>query len=212
MAIPTQDTRSALLDAALRCFAEQSYDGTSIRMIASRAGRPLSLIAHHFGSKEGLYIEVFRFLTAHAFTGLREGGRGPGTREEAIRAFREQVQSMLAETHSDDPARSELQQLGRRLFLSEMRDPRPEILELLRHQFQPWVDCLKACLHILRPDLGEAEIVLVGTAIMTLLAGQGLLEGISTAIWGSHGLGSAESARLLADFTLRGLGVDPERG
>ena len=67
------NTRTDLIEVALECFAEHGYDGTSIRMIAQRAGRPLSLIGHHFGSKEGLYLEVFRFLTATSFVTLAEG-------------------------------------------------------------------------------------------------------------------------------------------
>jgi len=54
MECPPNDTRTALLHAALASFAESGFDGTSIRMIAERAQRPLSLLAHHFGNKEGL--------------------------------------------------------------------------------------------------------------------------------------------------------------
>ena len=52
-------TREALLEAGLFCFSEQGFEGTSLRMVARRAGRHTSLIAHHFGNKEGLAAEVY---------------------------------------------------------------------------------------------------------------------------------------------------------
>ena len=53
-------TREALLEAGLFCFSERGFEGTSLRMVAERAGKHMSLIAHHFGNKEGLYLEVFK--------------------------------------------------------------------------------------------------------------------------------------------------------
>ncbi len=47
------DSRTALLEAALHCFAQRGFDGTSIRDIAAAAGRNSSLISYHFSSKEG---------------------------------------------------------------------------------------------------------------------------------------------------------------
>lgn len=52
-------TRAALLDAALLCFAERGYEGTSIRDIATRAGLSLGLLYHYFPSKEALLGELF---------------------------------------------------------------------------------------------------------------------------------------------------------
>ena len=52
------DTRGKLLDAAERVFAEQGYDGTSLRDIATRAKLHLALSTYHFGTKEKLFEEV----------------------------------------------------------------------------------------------------------------------------------------------------------
>ncbi len=46
--------RERILDAAIRRFADQGVDGTSLRTIAADAGVSQALIVHHFGSKEGL--------------------------------------------------------------------------------------------------------------------------------------------------------------
>jgi hypothetical protein len=70
---------------------------------------------------------------------------------------------------------------------------------------------VKGCIKVLRPDLTEAEIILLGTSIMGQIAGQTLLEGVSRAIWGRHDLDIDRSAELLAEFSLQGLGVASRR-
>lgn len=50
------DGRTALVEAARRLFAERGFDATSGRAIARAAGVDPSLIAHHFGDKEGLLV------------------------------------------------------------------------------------------------------------------------------------------------------------
>lgn len=211
MATHPSETRNDLIRAALHCFAEHGYDGTSIRMIAQRAGRPVSLISHHFGGKEGLYLEVFRFLTTTMTPRAGEDVDLPRDREEAIRLFREQIHVMYADACPEDPAMGDQKKLGGRLLLSEMRNPNPKILDLLQKQLQPWVDRVKGCIKVLRPDLTEAEIILLGTSIMGQIAGQTLLEGVSRAIWGRHDLDIDRSAELLAEFSLQGLGVASRR-
>jgi AcrR family transcriptional regulator len=49
---PRQDE---ILRAALRAFAQGGYEGTNLRRIAADAGVDPALIAHHFGSKLGLW-------------------------------------------------------------------------------------------------------------------------------------------------------------
>ncbi|HGO6126572.1 TPA: TetR/AcrR family transcriptional regulator [Burkholderia cepacia] len=55
-------------DALLRCarqrFAKQGYEATSVREIAGLAGVDPALMAHHFGSKEGLWTAVVDQLAA----------------------------------------------------------------------------------------------------------------------------------------------------
>lgn len=62
------DRRQVILDAAAALFAEQGYDSTSIRDIASRVGLLPGSIYHYFASKDELYLAVhgegFRRLMA----------------------------------------------------------------------------------------------------------------------------------------------------
>ncbi|MDQ4082448.1 MAG: TetR family transcriptional regulator [Actinomycetota bacterium] len=51
-------TREEIRAAAARLFAEQGYDRTSLRAIARAAGVDQKLVAHFFGSKQRLFVEV----------------------------------------------------------------------------------------------------------------------------------------------------------
>ena len=55
-------TRSALVQAALAAFSEKGFHGVSTREIAGTAQVNQALIGYHFGNKEGLYLAVFAYL------------------------------------------------------------------------------------------------------------------------------------------------------
>ena len=54
------DTRGRILDAAEALFACHGIDGTSMRLITSRAGANLAAVNYHFGGKDGLVRAVFQ--------------------------------------------------------------------------------------------------------------------------------------------------------
>jgi len=68
------DNRSRLLQAATDAFAEQGFEGTSLRTIADNAGVSFQLIAYYFGSKEELWVETVDYL----FERYLETGKGLG--------------------------------------------------------------------------------------------------------------------------------------
>lgn len=51
-------TRTDILAAAEREFAEQGYEGATVRRIAAAAGVDPAMINHHFGSKDELLMAV----------------------------------------------------------------------------------------------------------------------------------------------------------
>jgi AcrR family transcriptional regulator len=88
--------RAAVLAAARRLFAENGYDGTSIRAIAAEADVNHALVVTYFGGKEALFMEaVGRFqIPQDAMLGDIEG---MGAR--IARAYMERWENMA----EDDP-------------------------------------------------------------------------------------------------------------
>lgn len=56
-------SREDILDAARTLFAEQGFEGTSVRAIASQAQVDPALIRHFFGSKEALFTTLLNETT-----------------------------------------------------------------------------------------------------------------------------------------------------
>lgn len=52
------ETRATILEAAKQALLASGFSGLSTRKIAEEAGVPLSQIHYHFGSKQGLVLEV----------------------------------------------------------------------------------------------------------------------------------------------------------
>ena len=52
--------RDRLLDAAEEFFCEHGFDDTSVRDLAAAAGCNIASVNYYFGSKENLYVEMFR--------------------------------------------------------------------------------------------------------------------------------------------------------
>lgn len=67
-ATAAQDTRTALLDAAVQVLHERGYSALSTREVATAAGVPLSQIHYHFGSKQGLVLALFEYLNEQLFS------------------------------------------------------------------------------------------------------------------------------------------------
>jgi AcrR family transcriptional regulator len=61
-------TRTALLDAAVDCLAEEGYARTTKRRIAERAGVSSGALQHHFASKAELLGEATRHISARMAT------------------------------------------------------------------------------------------------------------------------------------------------
>ena len=64
MARPSTDTRERLLAAAVDYAAEHGLADLSLRSLAAGLGTSHRMLIFHFGSKEGLLVEVVRAVEA----------------------------------------------------------------------------------------------------------------------------------------------------
>ena len=211
------DTRTALLQAALTCFAEHGFDGTSMRMIAQRAQRPLSLLSHYFGHKEGLYREAFAWMLSAPWRStsapsMPANGYLPRDRSEALRLLREQIHSLYTEVTQKNDPQDPLVEYSSALFLREMRSPRPSLHPLLIAHMRPRTETLRNCILMLRTDLQEAEVIFLGSAIIGQVVGQGLMQGINQVVWkkGESTRNEFQAAEMLVELCLFGL-LDEKR-
>jgi AcrR family transcriptional regulator len=88
-------TRQRALDVALELFAEQGYEGTSLREIADRLGVTKAALYYHFASKEALLAGIVDSLVEPADELVAWSGTQPRTgafREEYLRRLAELLQ------------------------------------------------------------------------------------------------------------------------
>src|SRR3972149_5670493 len=57
---PPHETRTRILDAAEELFMQHGFEGTSMRLLTSKAGVNLAAVNYHFGSKDALIEAGFR--------------------------------------------------------------------------------------------------------------------------------------------------------
>lgn len=205
-AIPTLETREALIQAALTCFAKYGYEATSIRLVASMAGKNSSLISYYFKGKEGLYREVFRFLLDRfALKSIPwEAPRGDG-RTRLRTHFHRVLTEVDAHFDGSDP----LQEPAIRLWMSELQAPRHEVKDLLRARMEPFVEDLRACLRALRPDLPPAEVDFWGITLHGCCLAHTLLAEMNRLVWGAPDPARSLDAMAdrMTDFACGGLGA-----
>ena len=116
------ETRTRLLHAAARLFAERGVARVTVRDICKKARANVAAVNYHFGGKYGLYIAVMReaIETMQATTADAErAGRGLAA-EDRLRAY---VSVFLARIIGKDQAVSWIHQL----MLRELSDPTPAL-------------------------------------------------------------------------------------
>jgi AcrR family transcriptional regulator len=74
-------TRAAIHRAAAELFARDGFAATTVRAIAAHAGVNAALVIRHFGSKEGLFLDVMRSSLAERATPGGSGAPAHGLQE-----------------------------------------------------------------------------------------------------------------------------------
>ncbi|MER8221382.1 TetR/AcrR family transcriptional regulator [Streptomyces sp. NPDC094143] len=82
--VPKQDrsrvTRQRLLEAAVACLAEHGWAGSTVSVVAERAGVSRGAAQHHFPTREDLFTAAVEYVAEERSTALRalfpEGAHG----------------------------------------------------------------------------------------------------------------------------------------
>lgn len=151
---PIAGTRERLLDAAERLFAERGLAGTSVRQITDAAKANLAAINYHFGSKEGLYTEVFARRVALIRAPIVDAADHHAhlARQDPARAFRAIGRAILAPLRDRQTSRRVV-----RLFARETVEAGLPPGLLVRELLFPVVEAITRVVSRTRPDLPEAE-------------------------------------------------------
>ena len=121
------DTRTRILDAAERLFAERGFRGTSVRAITGLAGANLAAVGYHFGSKAELLAAVARRVTepinAAQCAGLDRllAATPDPTAAELVAAFAGPLFDEMLRWHDEGGARTS------RLIVTIIADPAEEM-------------------------------------------------------------------------------------
>lgn len=68
----SRTTRRRLIDAAVECLAERGWHGTTVSVIAERAGVSRGAAQHHFPTREDLVVAAVAFLGEEQIVELRQ--------------------------------------------------------------------------------------------------------------------------------------------
>ena len=211
------DTSERILDVAEHEFMAYGYEGTSMRMITSKAEVNLAAINYHFGSKEGLLREVFRrrldWLNSERLAvldALEEQANGaPLKPSQILEAFFGTLLRI-----GEDEARGGM--IFLRLHGRTLTDPSEFIRAFFASEYVDVIDRYKLALFRALPDVPKAEIVwrlhfmlgavsyaIAGTDILKVITGHEISD-----ISGQEADAKSEAKRLserLMPFLLGGL-------
>jgi len=107
--VPQQDrsraTRQRLLEAAIDCLANLGWTGSTVAVVAERAGVSRGAAQHHFPTREDLVTAAVEHISAQRIEALRESLAGLPAGSARV----EKVVSMIGEMYSGTMFRAALQ-------------------------------------------------------------------------------------------------------
>lgn len=76
------EKRALIMDAAIKVFAEKTFQGASVSMIAKEAGISKGLLYNYFESKEELLVEIIKTAASNIYESFDPNHDGVLTKEE----------------------------------------------------------------------------------------------------------------------------------
>ena len=160
-------TPARLLEAAVELFAARGFHGTSVRDIAERAGANVAAGHYHYGSKEGLYLEVLREQFAQVRAELeRRGATRPApalrraARGELVKLLEARITTMLELMLGPPPSAHAL------LMLREMCDPTDAMPMIVAEFIEPQTREMEQLVVRLVPGAGHETVMQIVFSII----------------------------------------------
>lgn len=195
-------TRAALVQAALKLFGRQGFDGTSTREIAAEAQANIGSIAYHFGGKEGLraaaadyIVETIQTIAGQA---LGAGPAAPASDPEAARAQLFAVLERMGGFILAQPQAGEIVQF----VLRELSHPTAALDRIYDGVFEPTHRRLCLVWEQATGEPAESErtrltvFTLIGQVIYFRIGREAVMRRM-----GWHDIGAAEAAKVVAVTT-----------
>ncbi len=86
--LPPEERKRAIIQATLYCLSRFGPHGTGVREISRQVNVSPGLLGHYFASKEDLFVEAFRTVTAEFHEKMRSALSNPrDSAENRLRAF-----------------------------------------------------------------------------------------------------------------------------
>lgn len=141
--------RGRLLKAAAAVFAKDGFEKASLRAICEKAKANVAAVKYYFGSKEGLYREVFLCSCQQSMdkdrpVTLADGG----TPEETLRLWIHHLLDHVLLKRKANPVKSQI-------MAHEMREPTPCLNEFIKLIVRPFHEELQ---RIIAAVLGRREV------------------------------------------------------
>ncbi|MEW5912726.1 MAG: CerR family C-terminal domain-containing protein [Thermodesulfobacteriota bacterium] len=201
-------TRERLLDEAEKLFAEKGYNAVSVREITKAAGSNLAAVNYHFGSKENLYLAVFR----DRWRARAEKVRRP--MEELARQEKvtpRQVVRTLAQAFLRGPLTAEERLRHSQLIAREMASPGKAFDLLAEGQLKPAMEQHARLLQRALPyTIAEERLKLIVLSIFSQVLHFNFARPVVSLVTGrSYDAAFIEELiEHITDFALRGLGLE----
>lgn len=204
-------TKDRILDEAEGLFARKGYHAVSVREITQAAGCNLAAVNYHFGSKQSLYLEVFRSRWLPRATRVHSSFRKNLTTNGTI-SLTAVVQS-LAQAFLDGPLTDLERKRHHQLISGELAQP-TEAFEIVADQvLQPLFNNLLDDLRTVLPDEIDGEqLALNAFSILAMVLYFNLARPFISRFTG-YTYDDTFKARMvdhIVNFSLNGLATDPE--
>jgi AcrR family transcriptional regulator len=197
-----EKTRDKILSAAGEVFAEQGFEGATVRAITERAGVNVAAVNYHFRDKAELYTRVVLDACSARAAWRDVIAEAPDSPEERLRSLIRHFLEYLL-----DPERAAWK---RRLMAREMANPTGALDELVEKNIRPLRDefLLPTLRELAGNKLTRRQLSLISISVMGqchyFLQGQPIIERLNP----DFKIGDAEIAEIaehIARFSLAGI-------